>query len=196
MNKLKLFTLFSIMILCLSGCGKTEKDNSFNTNLYGTYEDKFISHDDKGNVVWKRDNSYTFNKDKTYTFDYNETLSGETKKNKTIINLSGDTTKNVHFYKYKNMLGRFYETDVPNTKTFDLFLKNEDSSVNEGLAFNKDGKYHYCTNYDNCTDDSSTFTKYKHKGDYIYQADSDGNWTILMYIVDDGLFMKEYTKSK
>lgn len=218
MNKLKLFTLFSIMILCLSGCGKTEKDDSFNTNLYGTYEDKFISHDDKGNVVWKRDNNYTFNKDKTYTFDYNETLSGETKKNitngnilkvenvneviqniiidKTIINLSGDTTKNVHFYKYKNMLGRFYETDVPNTKTFDLFLKNEDSSVNEGLVFNKDGKYHYCTNYDNCTDDSSTFTEYKHKGNYIYQADSDGNWTILLYVVDDGLFAKEYTKSQ
>lgn len=94
------------------------------------------------------------------------------------------------------MLGRFYETDVPSGKTFDLFLKNEDSSVNEGLVFNKDGKYHYCTNYDNCTDDSSTFTKYKHKGDYIYQADSDGNWTILLYAVDDGLFAKEYTKSQ
>ena len=94
------------------------------------------------------------------------------------------------------MLGKFYETDVPNTKTFDLFLKNEDSSVNEGLVFNKDGKYHYCTNYDNCTDDSSTFTEYKHKGDYIYQADSDGNWTILLYVVDDGLFGKEYTKTE
>ncbi len=66
----------------------------------------------------------------------------------------------------------------------------------KGLVFNKDGKYHYCTNYDNCTDDSSTFTKYKHKGDYIYQADSDGNWTILLYAVDDGLFAKEYTKSQ
>lgn len=92
------------------------------------------------------------------------------------------------------MLGKFYETDIPNTKTFDLFLKNEDSSVNEGLVFNKDGKYHYCTNYDNCTDDSSTFTEYKHKGDYIYQADSDSDWTILLYIVEDGLFAKEYTK--
>ena len=60
----------------------------------------------------------------------------------------------------------------------------------------KDGKYHYCTNYDNCTDDSSTFTEYKHKDNYIYQADSDGNWTILLYVVDDGLFAKEYTKSQ
>lgn len=218
MKKQKLFILFSFAVLCLSGCSKTEKDNSFDTDLYGTYEDIFVGYNDNGNVVWKRNNSYILNGDNSYTFNYNETLLDETKKNtkngkilnidninndiqniiidETIVNLSGDTTKNVHFYKYKNMLGKFYETDVPNTKTFDLFLKNEDSDVNEGLAFNKDGQYHYCTNYDNCTDDSSTFTEYKHKGNYIYQADSDGNWTILLYVVDDGLFAKEYIKSE
>lgn len=28
----------------------------------------------------------------------------------------------------------------------------------------------------------------------IYQADSHGNWTILLYVMEDGLFAKEYTK--
>ena len=50
--------------------------------------------------------------------------------------------------------------------------------------------------YYNYANDSSTFTEYKHKGDYIYQADSDDSWTILMYVVDDGLFAKEYVKSE
>lgn len=218
MKKQKLFILFSLAVLCLSGCSKTEKDNTFDTDLYGTYEDVFVSYDDNGDIIWKRNNNYTLNNNNTYTFNCDETLLGEIKKdttngkilnienvnndiqniiiNKTSTSFFNNVTKNVHFYKYKNMLGRFYKTDVPNDKTFDLFLKNEDSSINEGLTFNKDGQYHYCTNYDNCTDDSSTFTKYKHKGNYIYQADSDdGNWSIFLYVVEDGLFAKEYIKS-
>lgn len=215
MKKQKLFILFSFAVLCLSGCSKTEKDNSFDTDLYGTYSNNI----DASNIDYQLKVSHTFNEDNTYHGKYFEKSDGkildDSEKDAKIIAteninneiekittdekkicFSGEVCATTDFYKYKNMLGKFYETDVPNTKTFDLFLKNEDSSVNEGLVFNKDGKYHYCTNYDNCTDDSSTFTEYKHKGDYIYQADSDGNWTILLYVVDDGLFAKEYTKTE
>lgn len=208
MKKQKLFILFSLVVLCLSGCSKTEKDNSFDTDLYGTYSDNLNA----SNMDYVKKESYILNKDNLYEHivyeKYNDSILRdskiddkigniyETNSDITEIELNNGNSFEITLYKYKNMLGRFYETDVPSGKTFDLFLKNEDSSVNEGLVFNKDGKYHYCTNYDNCTDDSSTFTKYKHKGDYIYQADSDGNWTILLYAVDDGLFAKEYTKSQ
>lgn len=208
MKKQKLFILFSFAVLCLTGCSKTEKDNSFDTDLYGIYSDNLNA----SNMDYVKEESYILNKDNLYEHivyeKYNDNILRdfkiddkigniyETNSDITEIELNNGNSFEITLYKYKNMLGRFYETDVPNTKTFDLFLKNEDSSVNEGLAFNKNGKYHYCTNYDNCTDDSSTFTKYKHKGDYIYQADSDGNWTILLYIVEDGLFGKEYVKSE
>lgn len=208
MKKQKLFILFSFAVLCLTGCSKTEKDNSFDTDLYGIYSDNLNA----SNMDYVKEESYILNKDNLYEHivyeKYNDNILRdfkiddkigniyETNSDITEIELNNGNSFEITLYKYKNMLGRFYETDVPNTKTFDLFLKNEDSSVNEGLAFNKDGKYHYCTNYDNCTDDSSTFTEYKHKGNYIYQADSDGNWTILLYVVDDGLFGKEYTKTE
>lgn len=123
MKKQKLFILFSFAVLCLSGCSKTEKDNSFDTDLYGTYEDIFVGYNDNGNVVWKRNNSYILNGDNSYTFNYNETLLDETKKNtkngkilnidninndiqniiidETIVNLSGDTTKMYIFINIK-----------------------------------------------------------------------------------------------
>ena len=208
MKKQKLFILFSLTVLCLSGCSKTEKDNLFDTDLYGAYSDNLNA----SNMNYVKEESYTLNKDNLYEHivyeKYNDNILRDSKvddKINNIYEINNDITEivlnngnsfEITLYKYKNMLGRFYEADVPSGKTFDLFLKSEDSDVNEGLAFNKDGQYHYCTNYDNCTDDSSTFTKYKHKGDYIYQTDSDGNWTILLYVVDDGLFGKEYTKTE
>ena len=208
MKKQKLFILFSLAVLCLSGCSKTEKDNSFDTDLYGAYSDNLNA----SNMDYVKEESYTLNKDNLYEHivyeKYNDNILRDSKVEDKINNIyetNNDITEivlnngnsfEITLYKYKNMLGRFYETDVPSGKTFDLFLKSKNSDINEGLVFNKDGQYHYCTNYDNCTDDSNTFTKYKHKGDYIYQADSDGNWTILLYVVDDGLFAKEYTKTE
>ena len=209
MKKQKLLVLFSITVLLLSGCAKTEKDSSFDTDLYGTYE----SNIEASNMDYIKNDTYTLNeKDGSYQHivyeKCNDNILRDSTTNDKINNIenindnimkielnNGDSFE-ITLDKYKNMLGKFYQTAIPKDKTFDLFVKNEDSDTNEGLVFNKDGLYHYCTNYDNCSDDSSTFTKYKHKGDYIYQADSDGNWTILLYVVDDGLFAKEYTKSQ
>lgn len=210
MVKHKILFVLSISMLLLSGCSKTEKDISYDTDLYGTYKDSVTGYDDSGKAVWVKDNTYTLKDDNTYLFNCNETVNGENRKNEnegkviSIDVINDDISKielesigsYVTIYKYRNMLGYFLQTDVPKSKTFDLFIKNDESTLNEGHVFNKDGLYHYCSNYDNCTDDSNYFIKYKNKDNCIYQADTNGNWTILFYVVEDGIFIKEYTKEQ
>ena len=101
MKNIKICGLFLICIF-LSGCSKTEKDNSFDTDLYGTYSNNI----EASNIDYKLKVSHTFNEDNTYHGKYFEKSNGE------ILD------------------------------------------------------------------------------------DSDGNWTILIYVVDDGLFAKEYTKTE
>lgn len=210
MKKQKLFIVASIGLLLLSGCSKTEKDISFDTDLYGTYKSELISDTDE--ILYEDKSSYTFKNDETYSFESYEKINEEVKnyedsgKIKEISKINNDITKielnsksksnPIIFYKYKNMIGRLYEVKIPKTKKFNLFLQNKDSSVTEGLLFNKNGLYHYCTNYDDCKHDSNSFIKYKREGNYIYRDDSQGNWTILAYIVEDGMFIGEYTKGK
>lgn len=202
--------IFCLIFICLTtGCSKTEQDSSFQTEIDGTYtnninasnteyvkNEKYILKENNNkyeHIVYEKNdgkiiNDYT-NRDEINTIDkINDDVFR--------IELNNGSSFEIVLYKYKNMLGRFYKTKVPNNKTFNLLLQNDESDINEGLVFNKKGYYHYCTDYDNCTDDSKTFTKYKRKGNYIYQADSNGNWTILLYIVKDGLFSRVYTKEK
>lgn len=68
MKKQKLFILFSFAVLCLSGCSKTEKDNSFDTDLYGTYSNNI----DASNIDYQLKVSHTFNEDNTYHGKYFE----------------------------------------------------------------------------------------------------------------------------
>lgn len=203
-----------IMCIITTGCTKTEADNSFNTKIYGKYS-SIIETPDK---TYQLKSSYTLYKAHTYLYKSYEKSNDTVKNHKvdgnidSIQKINDDITKitfdekidnsytqspyNDYVYKYKNMLGEYDELKVPRKSKFNLFIKNTRSNLNEGLVFNKKGYYHYCTDYDNCEDDSKTFTKYKRKGNYIYQADSDGNWIILLYIVKDGLFSGVYTKEK
>lgn len=208
MRKYMILMFLSVSLFLLSGCSKTEKDISYDTDLYGTYKDSLEGYDASGKLYWIKDNTYTFKDDNTYSFNYNETINGENKENKkegkviSIDDINGDISKielengdsSIQIYKYKNMLGYFFQIDVPKSKVFDLFIKNVESELNEGNVFNEEGLYHYCTNYDNCTDDSNNYIKYKKKDNYIYQSDDNGNWTILFYIVEDGLFSKQFIK--
>lgn len=202
--------IFCLIFICLiTGCSKTEQDSSFQTEINGTYtnninasnteyvkNEKYILKENSNkyvHIVYEKSdgkiiNDYT-NQDEINTIDK---INDDVFK----IELNNGSSFEIVLYKYKNMLGNFYKTEIPTRKTFNLLLQNDESDINEGLAFNKKGYYHYCTDYDNCTDDSKTFTKYKRKGNYIYQADAKGNWTILLYIVKDGLFSKVYTKEK
>lgn len=202
--------IFCLIFICLiTGCSKTEQDSSFQTGIDGTYTNNINA----SNTEYVKNEKYTLKENSNkYEYTIYETNDGKIINNFTQkdeintidkinddvfrIELNNGSSFEIVLYKYKNMLGRFYKTKVPNNKTFDLLLQNDESDINEGLVFNKKGYYHYCTDYDDCTDDSKTFTKYKRKGNYIYQADSEGNWTILLYIVKDGLFSGVYTKEK
>lgn len=207
MKKQKLLGIFLISTMLLCGCTKMEKDTSYDTDLYGTYSWTIsapeISFESKSTYKINEDNTYensAYKKSEGQTTEKND--SGKIIETKSINNeitkivLEDKSYIDTIFYKYKNMLGEFDNVDIPNKNKFDLFLKNPLSSLNEGVVFNSKGTYHYCTDYDNCTDDSSNFIKYKRKGNHIYQADSKGNWTILCYIVDGGLFFGTYTKSE
>ena len=207
MIKKKLLFLFIIISFILTGCSKTEKDLSFDADIYGTYEWNMSSDE----IAYELMSSYTINNNNTYNHKYfekshdnilnNININGVIKNgiqiNKDIfkLELEDNSGKNIIFYKYKNMLGEYYQVEIPNEKQFDLFLKNSSSSINEGIVFDNNGLFHYCTNYDNCNDDSSLFQKYKYKDNHIYQLDNNGNWIILLYVVEDGLFSKQYTKS-
>lgn len=207
MKKQKILLPLIIVSSLLVGCSKTEKDVSFDTDLYGEYKNEIIA----SNIDYEKIDSYVLNTDDTYVYKLYEKINGKVTsdftKNDKINNinninddvveliLNNEKSSNNNIYKYKNMLGYFYKTEIPNSKTFNLIIKDEETS-DSGSVFSSNGYYHYCTDYDNCTDDSSNFIKYKHKGNHIYQADSKGNWTILYYIVDGGLFSGTYTKSE
>ena len=107
-------------------------------------------------------------------------------------------TSNKTIYKYKNILGQFFKIEVPKGKTFNLFLKNEYSTLNEGNVFNEDGFYHYCINYENCDCDKNNFGKYVRKDNIIYFQSMDEErkdcYIIGYYIVKDGLFTPELYK--
>lgn len=208
MKKWKLSILLFIGVINLAGCSKTEKDTSFNTELIGTFQESMVAD----NTDYEERVEYTFNSDNTYTVQFYQRIDGQVLQDGTrddsiesIELINSDITKIVLNngesqlirYKYKNMLGTFDIANIPNKKTFNLFIQDLDyPDDNSGFVFTEDGHVHHCSDSSNCTDDKDSFIKYKHKGNHIYQEDSLGNWTILFYIVDDGIFMKQYTKEQ
>lgn len=210
-NKFSIITLLAIITISLTGCSKYEKDESYNTDLYGSYSDYW----EASNISYSQNESYTFNTDNTYNYIYKEITDGNINNDidkdgkilsieeisnditqitldQKIISWSTGETSNETVYKYENMIGNFYEIEVPKGKTFNLLYKNEYSTLNEGNVFNEDGFYHYCINYDNCDCDKNNFGKYVRKDNIIYFQSMDDEhsncYTIRYYIVEDGLF--------
>ena len=207
MNKQKLLGIFLIGTILLCGCAQMEKDASYDTDLYGTYSWTISAPE----ISFESKSTYKINEDGTYENSAYKKSEGQiTEKNEngkitetesinseiTKIVLEDKSYIDTIFYKYKNMLGEFYNIEVPQNSKFKLFLKNPNSDLNEGIVFDDDGRYHYCTNYDNCNDDKNNFIKYKKNGNYIYQLDPNKKWKIFLYIAEDGLFSPEYTKEK
>lgn len=207
------------MVIPLTGCTKYEKDKSYNTDLYGSYSE----YVEASNVSYSRNESYTLDEDDTYNHIYKEINNGivsndsntdgkilsieeisddiiQITLDREITNLSTGETSNETVYKYKNILGEFYEAEVPKDKTFSLFLKNQGSTLNEGNVFDEKGSYHYCTNYNNCTCDKDGFIHYKRKDNIIFFQSMDEEhkdcYSVDIYIVDDGLFFPELYKEK
>lgn len=155
---------------------------------------------------------YEFNNDSTYQYNVKEVIYDNTTKDNSdngkilsieeinsditqitldreVTSWSTNETSNDIIYKYKNMLGSFYEIEIPKGKTFELHL-------NEYVWFDEEGQYHLC-NGDNCECDTSS-PKYIRKDNIIYFQSMDeehnNSYTIGMYIVKDGIFIPELYK--
>jgi len=210
-------TFLAIMIISLTGCAKYQKDESYSTDLYGSYSGGI----EASSVSYLLNTSYTFHTDNTYNYTYKEVSNSTTTNDidtvgnillieeissditqitldREITEWSTGETSNDIIYRYKNMLGCFYETEVPKGKTFNLFLKNEHFTLNEGNVFDEEGFHHYCINYDDCTCDKNNFIQYIRKDNIIYFQSMDEEnrncYTIGMYIVKNGIFIPELYK--
>ena len=70
-NKLSVtIILLTIMIMSLTGCSKYEKDNSYTTDLYGSYSE----YVEASNASYSRNENYTFNSDNTYNHIYKDII--------------------------------------------------------------------------------------------------------------------------
>lgn len=200
--------LLAIMTISLTGCSKYEKDESYTTDLYGTY----LGGIEAPSVSYSESTSYTFDANNTYNYTYkvvsNSNITNDVNTTGDILSIeeinnditqitldrevtswsSGETSNDI-VYKYKNMLGSFYEIEIPKGKTFELHL-------NEYVWFDEEGQYHLC-NGDNCECDTSS-PKYIRKDNIIYFQSMDeehnNSYTIGMYIVKDGIFIPELYK--
>lgn len=119
---------YFLLITTLTGCSKYEKDESYDTDLYGTYSNNIEAYySDSESNSWINNKKYIFNQDNTFEYSDYETFnedvicdineSGgilsieEISDNITQITLdheitdwsTGETSNKV-IYKYKNML--------------------------------------------------------------------------------------------
>lgn len=216
-NKFSVIIAFlTILIISLTGCSKYEKDESYPTDAYGTYINQIGEENSKYFSKW----TYIINSDNTFQYIYKETVNTETTdeinnngKILSIEEISNDITKitlendNI-LYKYKNMLGGLYETEIPSSRKFDLIIPTPTdnwtgSYPNAANVFDKNGAYHSCLDITNCNDTEEDhigiYYKYIRKNNLIYFIDpsvENMNYQILYYIVDDGLFFPESYKTE
>jgi len=212
-NKFSIIILLAIITISLTGCSKYEKDESYDTDLYGTYTQSIGTE----NSNYFSQQKYIFNEDDTYDLYLKEIQNNEVKDNhskgkilsnatiyENIIKISLDNDNIL--YKYKNILGTFYEVKIPSENKFDLVIPTPSDNwtglyPNAANVFNKNGFYHSCLDITNCNDTEDNhvglYYKYVCKNNIIYFIDPsvEGmNWQILYYIVEDGLFTPELYK--
>lgn len=215
-NKFSIIILLAIITVSLTGCSKYEKDESYDTDLYGSYNNSLGEKESSYFSQWE----YTLNKDNTYEYTSSEIQNGETTENNTSIGTISSIEKisnsidkitfdsGIIKYKYKNMLGKIFFEEIPNKKTFDLTIPTPSdnwagSYPNAANVFDKNGYYHSCLDITNCEDTEDNhvglYYKYICKNSIIYFIDPsvEGmNWQILYYIVEDGLFAPELYKEE
>lgn len=190
--------LLLILIATLTGCNRYEKDISQNADLYGSYCKNVVAT----NIKYSMTEVCTLDSNNTYTYSIKEIINSKTTKDNTLSGdiiteeVSADITKiigihNNETYKYKNMLGKFYECVVPAGKTFNL------QSNNLSFWFDEEGQYHLCVDISKC-ECSTNCPQYVRKDSIIYfqslGEEFKNTYAIGAYIVDQGLFFPELYK--
>lgn len=198
MKKIILIVLL-LSMFAIAGCSKYEKDDSYDTNLYGSY----LKCIEDMNNSYSLNNNYTFNEDSTYNHKCKEIINGtkntdsdtngkilsieqisdditQITLDEEITELSTDNISNKIIYKYKNMLGGLFKLEIPSGKTFDLIIPTPSdnwagSYPNAANIFNKNGIYHSCLDTTNCNDTEENhmgvYYEYVRKNNVIYFID-------------------------
>lgn len=206
MKRNQIIIIGFVCLIGLTGCTKYEKDTAHDTTFFGTYTSSSGSED---SIYFLKESfeiydNNTFN-EKAYekindkvTKDYS--WNGKIKNAEHITNdiIKVEFDNNAVEYNYKNMLGTFWKTDVPEGENFDLIIpydsKTDGKTINDGLVYKKDGTFHYCFNYTDCPDKDDDMQHYVRKDNIIYFKQTDNSYSIYGYIVPEGIFYKEFTK--
>lgn len=213
-NKIVLLSTFILMTLSLTACDKYKEDISYDTDLYGVY----VYEINDTEVDYYSLLSYTINENDTFIYKYLQNSNDISKEeqyngNIDILNVSNDideitfdisnSYREEVLYKYKNMLGDFYETNVPKGKTFDLIIPMIINGVTEQyFVFKKNGFSYICLDINDCNDspeDHMIYYNYIRKGNVIYIQMPNyeiSDYFIHAYITDGGLFYPQYYKEE
>ena len=206
-RKLIMVVMVCTILVALCGCDKHIKDKIYDTDVYGTYEKSGASDDNDTKYYF----SLSINDDSTYSYRMFEHFSSRENDNtvsgniSSTIELNNDITKIVFddidyssfddfvfcgwgmhgntLYKYKNLLGDYFQIETSQIKNRSSFSIPMDSSGEYYLRFTEDGM---CKS-DNTPDEEQYYYKYKVKSDVIF-IDYGYGYGAAYYIVDGGVF--------
>lgn len=223
-NKFSVMIAFlAIITMSLTGCSKYEKDESYTTDLYGSYSkdiEAFVS--DEVNQITEETKysyylfeKYEFNTDDTYKYTVKEIIYNDTTKDNSangkilsVEEISNDITqitldqeiKELSTGETSNQVIYQYKNVLGTLyKTEVPKGKTFELHLNDYIWFDKKGQYHLCGGSGNC-DCSESCPKYIRKNNIVYFQSMDEAhrdcYTIKAYIVNDGLFFPELYKTK
>lgn len=203
-RKLIAFVMICTILMSLCGCNKYIKDKVYDTDVYGAYNSETISENntepfEKKRLILSSDNTYEY-----YIYQnwdrgiQEENVSGTIEINninKDIISVKmsnyelkkqyifGTRHPGNTLYKYKNLLGDYFQTETSQIKNRSSFSIPMDNSGEYYLRFNEDGM---CKS-DNTPDEEQYYYKYKVKSDIVF-IDYGYGYGAAYYIVDGGVF--------
>lgn len=219
-NKFSIIILLAIITVSLTGCSKYEKDESYDTDLYGSYSknmEAFLSDNaddinEDTNYSYYLNEKYKLDTDNTFQYNIKEIIEDNVTKDSSVNGkilsteqISNDITQIVLDQEITD--GSTGETSNKTIYKYKnilgQFLKIEVPKgktfklpLSEYAWFDEEGQYHLC-NSNNCQCSDSS-PKYVRKDNIIFFQSMDEEhkdcYTIGYYIVEDGLFTPELYK--
>lgn len=214
-NKFSIITLLAIITISLTGCTKYEKDESYDTDLYGSYSkniEAYVSEnvydiDNETKYSYYLCEKYQFNTDDTYQYTVKETIYDDTVKDNSddgnilsIEEISDDITKITLDQEItewstgekSNQIIYKYKNMLGSIVEIEVpKSKTFELYLDSGVWFDEEGQYHTCIDSDSCNC-SEINPHYIRKSNIIYFQSMDDEhsncYTIGCYILDNGLF--------